>query len=102
MVRVRVNTRYTSTDGRRQRNALRDNVRRRKQGSHLSKRNPANIAIRWIVEHEVVPEHRTAGFQPAPHELGQAPAETRVEKGGEHGRLVHNVEGVGGNLQSAG
>ena len=71
--------------------ALRAHLALREQRPHPLERHAAHIRVARVVDREVVPEHRTAGLEPAPHRFGQRLLNGFNEDGREHGGLQHQV-----------
>ena len=84
--------------GRRQRDAARHDLPRRKQLAHPPQGHTAHIWVAWIVHREVVPQHGPTRAQPAPHGTGQLLLKSVVEQGRKNRGLHDDVLAAWGNF----
>ena len=90
-IKPRMDPAHGTRQRRRQRDAPRRDARLREKRPHLGQRHAAHVGVARVVDGEVVPQHRPAGGQPAPHGSGQRRARGSVEQRAEDGGLQHQV-----------
>ena len=88
-----MNPRHRPGDGRREGDSTHPGCTLRKQVVDFRTRDSPNISVAWIVEHEIIPQDSSAGFDERPHLLGQTPLKSRIENRGENRRLEDYIEG---------